>query len=172
MDILSHGLWGGLLLGKKSKKDFWMAFAFGVGPDLFSFGIFSALTILGLASGLDWSAGPPNPLLIPQYIFQLYNITHSLVVFGVVFGAVWLICKKPYWPMLAWLFHILLDVPTHTTNFFPTPFLWPFFEYRFNGISWSHPIIFFPNWIALGVLLWWKLVHRKGISHTQKIKNK
>lgn len=170
MDIFSHGLWGGLLLGRMSKKDFWSAFAFGVGPDLFSFGIFSVMTVLGLVSGLDWSAGPPNPNLVPEYVHWLYNVTHSFVTFAVVFSAVWAVRKKPYWPMLAWPFHILLDLPTHTTAFFPTPFLWPFLDYRFNGVSWSHPLIFFPNWIALGIGYTWWFVHKKWISHAQLVK--
>lgn len=151
MDTLSHGLWGGLLFGRKSKRDFWAAFAFGVGPDLFSFGIFTGMTALGLVSGLDWSSGPPNPNLVPEYVHQLYNVTHSLLVFAITFGAVWLMRKKPYWPMLAWAFHIVLDIPTHSTAFFPTPFLWPIWGYRVNGISWAHPIIFFANWVLLVV---------------------
>lgn len=171
MDTLSHGLWGGLLFGKKNKKDFWAAVAFGMAPDIFSFGIFTGMTVLGMVSGLDWSAGPPDPRLVPEYVHQLYNVTHSFVTFGLVFGVVWFWLKKPYWPMLAWPFHILLDLPTHTTAFFPTPFLWPFLEYRFNGVAWSHPLIFIPNWIALGVGYVWWFVHRKRISGAQ-VKNK
>lgn len=167
MDILSHGLWGGLLLGRTNKKDFWTAFAFGVAPDLFSFGIFTAMTVLGLVSGPDWSGGPPDPSAVPEYVHHLYNITHSLVTFVLAFGAVWVIRKKPYWPMLAWPLHILFDLPTHTAAFFPTPFLWPLLSYRFDGVTWATPWIFFPNWIALGIgYLWW-FVHRKRISHAQ-----
>lgn len=167
MDIVSHGLWGGLLWGRMSKKDFWTAFAFGVGPDLFSFGIFSLMTALGLVSGPDWSAGPPNAQLIPEYVHGLYNITHSFVTFAVCFGIVWVVRKKPYWPMLAWALHIAMDLPTHTVSFFPTPFLWPFWGYRFNGISWSHPLIFFPNWIALGIGYTWWFIHKKWTSNAQ-----
>jgi len=54
--------------------------------------------------------------------------------------------------MWAWGLHILMDIPTHSTDFFPTPFLWPFSGYRVDGISWGHPYIFFPNVVVLIVL--------------------
>lgn len=167
MDILSHGLWGGAAFGRKAKKSFWLAFFIGIAPDLFSFGIFSAMNILGLASGPDWSNGPPSPGAIPEYVHTLYNWTHSLVIFAIVFGIVWLLRKKPLYELLAWPLHILMDLPTHSTRFFPTPFLWPFADYRFDGIPWSHPWIFFPNWILL-VLVYGYLWYKKKKAKAQK----
>ena len=38
MDIISHGLWGGITVGRRSGRSFWTAFCFGVAPDLFAFG--------------------------------------------------------------------------------------------------------------------------------------
>lgn len=159
MDVFSHGLWGGILLGRKNKKSFWTAFAFGVGPDLLSFGVFTFMTVLGLSSGPDWSGGPPDPSLIPPYVHMLYNITHSLVVFAFAFGIVWAIRRKPMFEMLAWPLHILLDIPTHSAEFFPTPFLWPVSSYHISGIPWSHPAIFVPNVVLLLLTFsyfWWK----------------
>lgn len=159
MDILSHGLWGGITLGRENKKKFWWSFTFGIAPDLFSFGIFTGMTILGLVSSPDWSSGPPPESEIPSYVHILYKFTHSLVIFSAVFLAVWLIQKKTFLPMLAWGVHILMDIPTHSTEFFPTPFLWPFFDnIRFSGISWGHPIIFIPNAALLLVLYLWFFV--------------
>ncbi len=157
MDTLSHGLWGGLLVGRASKRDFWAAFFIGMAPDLLSFGIFTGMTVLGLVSGLDWTHGTPSPNAVPVYVHQLYNVTHSFVTFFAVFILSWGLRKKPYWPLLAWPLHILLDIPTHSTSFFPTPFLWPLWGYRVDGVSWAHPIIFFTNWAALvvGYGVWW-----------------
>jgi hypothetical protein len=39
MDILSHGLYGGVAFGRESRKKYLIAFLFGVGPDLLSFGV-------------------------------------------------------------------------------------------------------------------------------------
>lgn len=170
MDILSHGLWGGIIAGRKNRRDFWWSFFFGIVPDMFSFGIFTIMTTLGLASGPDWKAGMPPESDIPIYVHQLYNITHSLVVFAVIFLIVWYIRKKPYLPLLAWAIAIILDIPTHTAEFFPTPFLWPFFDnIRFDGISWSQPIILLPNFILLVLLYVWFFIIKK---HTQKYKIK
>lgn len=164
MDIISHGLWGGIAFGRKSKRVFWTSFGFGVAPDFLSFGIFTGMTLLGLASGPDWSSGPPSMHAIPQYVHILYDITHSLVVFLAVFFAVWLLKQRPFIPMLAWGLHILVDIPTHSTDFFPTPFLWPIFHDMYvDGIPWSHPSIFIPNILFLAMLYgWWFLQKKKS----------
>jgi hypothetical protein len=161
MDILSHGLWGGAAFGRKNKKDFWWAFFFGIAPDLFSFGIFTAMTVLGFASGPDWSGGPPSESAIPTYVHDLYHFTHSFVIFALAFAAVWVFRRKAFLPMLAWPLHIIVDIPTHSTNFFPTPFLWPFFDnLRVDGIPWSHPMIFIPNVVLLAAVYLWFFVVR------------
>jgi membrane-bound metal-dependent hydrolase YbcI (DUF457 family) len=51
--------------------------------------------------------------------------------------------------MLAWPLHILVDIPTHSSQFFPTPFLWPVSDFYINGVSWGQPIIFIPNAILI-----------------------
>ena len=152
MDIISHGLYGGVAFGRKNKRDYWWSFAFGIAPDFFSFGVFTAMTMLGVS--------PRYVLLrddaVPQYAHSLYNVTHSLVIFAVVFLIAWAIRKRPFLPMLAWPLHIFVDIPLHSTAFFSTPFLWPFFNnLRVNGIPWSEPIILIPNVIVLVVLYSW-----------------
>jgi len=169
MDILSHGLWGSLLFGRGTRKSFWLAFFFGVAPDLFSFGIFMAATFLGLASHPDWSSGQhPAPDQIPLYVNNLYNFTHSLIVFVAVFGLVWLARKKPLYELLAWGLHILADIATHTYIFFPTPFLWPFSDFRVSGIPWSHPIIFIPNVTLLIILYYWFFIRPRFVMKKLK----
>ncbi|MBU1159598.1 hypothetical protein KKD04_00250, partial [Patescibacteria group bacterium] len=93
MDIVSHGLWGSITFGRKNRKNFWLAFLIGSAPDLLSFGIYSFFAFLGIASGVDWSNGLPDPNQIPVYAHWLYNFTHSLIIFAVVFGIVWIILK-------------------------------------------------------------------------------
>lgn len=173
MDIVSHGLWGGAAFGRKSKRSFWLAFLFGISPDLFSFGIFTIMTLLGFVSGPDWSNGPPDARLIPTYVYSLYNATHSLVIFAVVFGMVWLLLKRPVYEMLAWPLHILMDIPTHSTKFFATPFLWPLTDYKVNGIPWSHPWIFFPDWILLVLIysyFYFQKRKRKNVKTDKRVK--
>jgi hypothetical protein len=162
MDIASHGLWGGIAFGRKNKKRFWLAFVFGILPDLLSFGIFTIATFLGISERPEFRNGPPDPSRIPQYIYTLYDLTHSLITFLVIFAVLWIIFRKPIWEFCAWGLHILMDIGTHSTAFFPTPFLWPFSDFRVNGIPWSHPIIMIPNIILLIVIYsWWYFLKKK-----------
>ena len=170
MDILSHGLWGAGTFGRKSKKDFWIAFLFGIAPDFFSFGIFAISNILGIEKRVGWTKEPPLSDAIPVYVHTLYNITHSFIPFILIFIIVWIIRKRPYYLMLAWPLHILFDIGTHSTEFFPTPFLWPIISYKFNGVSWSHGEIFIPNILFLALLYGsWGILKLKNYK-THKLK--
>lgn len=147
MDVLSHGLWGGAIVASKGKRFFWLGFLFGILPDIISF----LPHFFDMTFGDGWHPLGKRPPLesIPQITFALYNVTHSLIIFSAAFLATWAFLKKPFLPTLAWGLHILLDIPTHSTSFFPTPFLWPISDFKIDGISWSHPLIYFTN---LGLL--------------------
>lgn len=167
MDILSHGLWGGITLGRSSRKSFWTAFPFGMAPDLFSFGLVFAGGVL--LHGLEFFRGmghPPDASLIPGYVYTLYNLTHSLLVFAMVFALVWLLRGKPLLEMGAWGLHLVMDIFTHSVAFFPTPFLWPVSNAHFDGLPWVDPLIYVPNVLLLAVLYAWFFLRRKKASPT------
>ncbi|MCS7184835.1 MAG: hypothetical protein NZ870_02780 [bacterium] len=141
MDTLSHGLWGAIAFGRKNKKNFIAAFTLGVAPDIISFGPFFVEWALKEFPKIHRKLGePPDPSMIPEYVYQLYNITHSLIVFGLL-ALILKIFIKDIKPFFAWALHILCDIPTHTKKFFPTPYLWPFETPYFDGIRWG-PIWF------------------------------
>jgi hypothetical protein len=161
MDIISHGLYGGVVFGRKNRRSFWWSFFFGIAPDFFSFGLYMILAFLGWSNHPSFLSGRhPDPAEVPQYVHVLYNVTHSLVIFALVFGVVWLVRRKPLYEMLAWPLHILVDIPTHADRFFPTPFLWPVSDFRISGHPWATPEIFIPNVILLvalyGWFYWWQ----------------
>ncbi len=132
-------------------------------PDLIAFGPYFILAFLGLVPRPGfYLSGHLPPFAIPQFVYALYSISHSLIVFAVVFGIVWLILKKPRLTMLAWAFHIVLDIPTHDISFFPTPFLWPFSHFEVNGVSWAHPMVLVPDIILLVALYAYFFVVRKN----------
>ncbi len=162
MDTLSHGLYGGIAFGRTSKIRYGIAFLFGIMPDMLSFGILFALTILGFVSGPEFASGPPPMSSIPEYVHHLYNITHSFFVAGAVIALVWWWHEAPLMEMFAWPLHILVDIPTHSTKFFATPFLWPVSDFKIDGVSWSHPYIFIPNVIFLLGLHLWFYFKRRG----------
>mgnify|MGYP001577857555 CR=1 FL=1 len=172
MDPLSHGLWGAVAFGRKNRRSFWTAFGFGFAPDLFSFGLFFVSTYLGLASRPPLFTNVNDDSWVPDYIHSLYGPTHSLVIFLAAFFLVWIIRRKPLWEMAAWGLHVIFDIFGHTRQFFPTPFLWPISEYRFDGWHWSNPWIYIPNVALLVVLsLWFFVIPRRAIQR-HAIQNK
>lgn len=161
MDIVSHGLWGGIAFGRNSIRSYLLAFLFGLAPDLLSFGIFFMAVFLGRADHPPWGEGHPPPEQIPGYIHQLYNISHSLIIFALLFFVLWFFTRRPVWESLAWGLHIIMDIFTHSYQFFPTPFLWPVSDLKFNGYNWSAPEIFFPNIAMLFTLYLWFFLRRR-----------
>ena len=161
MDIISHGLYGGVAFGRMRRRDYVTAFLFGIGPDLLAF---APLFIINLVSG--GTMGRPSLETIPLHVFTVYGITHSFVVYAVLFAFLWFLGKKPFAKLtLAWPLHILVDIPTHDFAFFPTPFLWPISDFHINGISWGQPIIFIPNIILLlSLYVYWYIQRRKTRS--------
>ena len=141
MDTLSHTLWGKGLFGYQ-KYGKW-ALLFGALPDLLSFGLYFLVRFV--TQGTNMEFGKPDIETIPSWVFSMYDISHSLVIALVAIIIVFEINKSLCFPMLAWPFHILLDFFFHSKEYFPTPILWPISDYKFDGIPWSNPYIWFGN---------------------------
>jgi len=167
MDPVSHGLWGSIAFGRKSRKSFWTAFGFGFAPDLFSFGPFFVSTYLGLVSRPPLFGNINDAGWVPLYVHSLYKPTHSLIVFAIVFLLVWWLRRNPLWEMGAWPLHIIFDTFSHTRRFFPTPFLWPISDYTFDGWHWTDPWIYIPNVALLAILSLWFFVIKK--KHAKRV---
>jgi len=168
MDVFSHGLWGGITVGRSSRKSYWTAVGFGMAPDVIAFGPFMVTRLLNQGTEFFSHLGRrPELATIPQYVHSVYSVTHSMVVFATAFAIVWAIRRKPMVEMLAWGLHICMDIPTHGDRFFPTPFLWPVSDFHVNGTPWSSPYIFFPNWGLLVILYAW-FFYRKARLKRQK----
>ncbi len=189
MDIVSHGLWGALLAkavnvrlrrkkvgGEARKLDPLLAGFWGFAPDLVAFTPIFLLFGGGMLSGHLEPENFPRPTQAEAAganvsgIFWLthaiYSVTHSAVVFVAIFFGVWafrkFVLKRRYpfmWELTPWALHLLMDLPTHSYRFYPTPILWPISEWRFDGIPWSTPWIFAANYIALA--LGFYLMHRR-----------
>ena len=147
MDTLSHALWGKGLFGYRKYR--WYSFLFGALPDLFSFGIYFIHSIFFSSSPV---MGRPTRSEIPEWVYSLYDISHSMVIASIVIFIAYKINKEFAFPMLAWPAHIILDFFTHSIEFFPTPILWPISDFKFDGIPWSNPIIFFTNVLLIFLL--------------------
>ncbi len=153
MDVFAHTFWTNAVFHTKfphDRKNRYIAAFFGVAPDLVGF---TPAVLYMLFSGHTFGFSKEafdSSLWVFKFASEAYNYTHSLVVFAIVFGIVTLIRKgKIYWPMLGWVLHILIDIPTHR-GFYETPFLFPLSNYRFShGISWGHQTFMILNYSLL-----------------------
>jgi hypothetical protein len=184
MDIFSHGLWAGALAeglnqshrlpkNKVGRLHFGWTVWWGLFPDLFAFAlpftflIFHQLT--GYGPDFQFPAQEPVPAFQAK-IFQLvsiqYGMSHSLVVFAFVFGIIVLLRGKRRvpWEMLGWCLHILMDIPTHSYRFYPTPFLWPISMIKFNGFSWATPWFIITDYSLL-IIVYLYLGYRRWKKH-------
>ena len=161
MDILSHGLWGGLAFGRRCRRDYLWAVGASLIPDVLGEGVmFGVATLTGLSLP-SAGHGHPNITEFPLPLQQCYNVTHSLAVFAVVFLAVWSVRRSPFLPLAAWGLHILVDIPPHSLALFPTPFLWPFSDFKVDGIPWHTSTVLIPNILSLiGAHVWWLYARR------------
>ena len=96
---------------------------FGAIPDLLSFGVYFVFQIF--SSGLDLEKSFSEK--IPLWVYSLYDISHSLVIAFIFIGIAYNVNKDFAWPMLGWPLHIVIDLFTHSIEFFPTPIFWPIF---------------------------------------------
>ncbi|MCR4323242.1 MAG: hypothetical protein NUV61_04110 [Candidatus Azambacteria bacterium] len=173
MDVFSHGLWAGAVgrgigqVGGK-KLSMWRAAAWGVFPDVVAFAPWFVWFFWNIALGTMTVADLPRPeavepavrdtLPIFRITSLLYSVSHSLVLFFLVSVVVVLIMRRVPWVMGGWLLHILMDIPTHSYQFYPTPFLWPLSEWKFDGFSWGTPWFIIVNYSTLAIIyfLLWK----------------
>ncbi len=149
MDIISHALLTNLVFKELPLEQRLIATAFGILPDLVSF---AAIFNLNFLKRILFFKKPPQSFF-PAYVMRLYHICHSLIVWFVVFGALWLLDYK--WLAIAfcgWGFHIVLDIFTHSRAAFPTPVLWPLSNFSFSGVSWSNKWFIIINYLVIGVL--------------------
>lgn len=162
MDIFAHGLWTNVLYKaipqtrKDKKTTFWGIF-FGIFPDLvaftpvFAYIFFEALFRhhrLMFASPQDAT----GPIPLEGLTHHLYELSHSLVIWAAAFGLTWLVIKKIPWPLLGWALHICIDIFSHSSKFFPTPFLFPVSDFYVNGWAWAEPVFMSVNYGLLLIL--------------------
>jgi len=177
MDIIAHGLWAGAAYKGANKKlekpiKVWKAAFWGVFPDLFAFTIpfvwlfgniiFGGMSFADIPRPDAVEPVPQDTLPIFNLASMLYSISHSAIIFLIVFGIVFLIFRRPIWELGGWFIHILLDIPTHSYQFYPTPFLWPISGWKFDGFSWGTPWFLILNYSAIIIAYW--LLRRKKVA--------
>ena len=156
MDMLAHGLWAtagrSACGGRHDSTSLGGSASWGVFPDLISFTIPATVRIWWLLTGATRSLLPdPHGPQHFQFVWQLYHCTHSVVVFGLAFGLVWLFARRPVFSMLGWVLHIAVDIFTHR-GIFATHFLWPFSSFGWDGTPWENTWFLAANYITLAAV--------------------
>jgi len=158
MDTFSHALWGYGLFGFRKYPKF--AALMGAMPDLISFG---ALFLMRVIDG-TYQWGKPPLATLPSWIYPAYTVGHSFVIAFAVIGLVALWRKEIAFAMLAWPFHITLDFPFHSVQYFPTPMFWPISDFKIDGIPWSTWYIWLPNVAGIIILLAYRYRQKRKMS--------
>ena len=159
MDIFAHGAWSYILFHKSKKP--WLAVLFGLLPDLVSF---APYFIYRLFTGIQ-IGGRPDLTKVPAWVFTNYGFGHSLFTIALLLLVIYMFNKKIPIYVWAWPIAILVDIPTHSREFLPTPFLWPISNWRFPGISWGTPWFMVLNWsLIIGFLLTIWILRKKKNS--------
>jgi len=166
VDVIAHGLWAGAAGSWLARRHHaprgalaWTV-ALGVAPDL-----------LQLVPVLAWSATqaapvsvlyahvaaapgsePAMPAIVEAFSHHAHCFLHSAIVAGIVTAMLWR--WWPGWliPMSGWWLHIAIDVPTHSDDYYPVPFLYPLTYWGFDGVAWTRPWVLALNYIALALV--------------------
>jgi len=183
MDPLAHGLFanaGRKLIDPKGKKKvrpilsiFW-----GIFPDI-AFTLIAPFYIVSILSGRGYEIPKEFAGSLSYVERTFYLFSHSLVValsVILLFTLGRYLIKKKWkgtfsvFPieMLGWVLHIVLDIPTHSREFYATKIFWPFTDWGFDGIGWRKPEALIGTYgiliiIYLGFFLvsWYNKKHKK-----------
>ena len=177
MDVISHWFWG--VLATRKHVNWKIAGTMAVLPDLLAF---LPSFMYSLAYGIDRPSVDDTTVTsdFPAITWEVYQYTHSAVVVTCAVLMTWWFFSRFQFARLKsnfaehhrskplmmafllwvpWYLNILLDIPSHTLQFFPTPIFYPISDFGVDGTRWSTPIVLFTNVGAL-VLLWLYVLYR------------
>ena len=169
MDVFAHALWAGagVLLAQRrwaiAQRVATTTVALAVAPDIphllpiVGWSIFGAGTVANVEDYAISAPGqePAVPLLVEWMSHNLHCVTHSAIVAGVVSLLLWIWLKSLWIPLLGWWSHIVIDVFTHSVDYYPSPVLWPITRQGFDGVAWNTPTFMTLNYLALGAVYAW-----------------
>ncbi len=175
MDIFAHALWAGvgMTLARRRMPIAPSTVALTVGlatvPDLLHLlpiigwwvvgdGSFAAVQAYAVAvPGQE----PQLPPLVNLWSHHLHCATHSAVLAGALTLLLWAALRSFWIPLLGWWSHIVIDLFTHSADFYPVPVLYPLSDRSFNGLPWNTPWFMLLNYALLGGAIVWLLKTRK-----------
>lgn len=180
MDILAHALWATAGVAATHRR--WpmatrtavATVAFAAIPD-----IGHMLPMLGWAITGDGSFAnlwryaialpgqePAVPTLVAMLSHHFHCILHSAIVAGLATLLLCFALHRLWIPLLGWWSHILIDIFSHSSDFYPAPILYPITQRGFDGIAWNTPWFMVLNYTALALVALW--LWNKELKHRGK----
>ena len=166
MDIVAHGVWAGIgvVVARRrwliSRRTAAATVALAVVPDLAQL---TPLLVLAITSGqfdvlraytTALPGGEPAlPPLVAELAHHLHCMLHSAVVAGLVTALVRWRYRRVWIPLWGWWSHIVIDLFTHSADYYPVPVLYPFTQRGFDGLAWNTPWFVALNYSAMGAAL-------------------
>jgi hypothetical protein len=169
MDILAHALWASA--GTVAARRRWpvtpriaaATVALAVMADLGHMLPILGWCVLGDGSVMQlWRYAlalpgqePVVPSMVAMMAHHLHCALHSAIIAGLITWLVWRLLRRLWMPLLGWWSHIVIDVFTHSADFYPAPLLYPLTQRGFDGIAWNTSWFMVLNYMALtGTGLW------------------
>lgn len=172
MDIVAHSLWAGLAITAAARR--WSvtreqtrtAVVLAALPDV---GHLVPIVLWGLFEDGTWAAlrgyafaipgaEPWLPETVRLWSHNLHCVMHSAVVAFGVTALAWFCWRWLLIPLGGWWSHILIDVFTHSSEYYPSPVLYPLTQRGFDGIAWPTPWFMALNYAAIAVTAVWLLL--------------
>lgn len=175
MDVISHGAWayiGCKFYGRKmslSPASIRWTVSLSVAPDLVQL---APVIGAGLTSGEGWKAMLAYFQALPHYqpvlapltetlLHHLHCSAHSALVAVAVTLALRIHLKCFWFPLTGWWLHILIDVFTHSADFYASPVFYPISQKGFDGVAWHEPWFLAINYVGLAMFAVWLAFFRK-----------
>ncbi len=176
MDIVAHTLWAGAGVALAARR--WpiaprtalLTMLLAALPDVFHLLPIIGWWLLGdgsFAVVRAYAIAVPGqepfiPPLIALWSHHLHCVLHSAVVAGAVTLLVGAIRQALWVPLLGWWLHIVIDVFTHSADYYPSPVLYPITQRGFDGIAWNTPWFVVLNYVLLCAVGGWLWRLRRG----------
>jgi hypothetical protein len=171
MDILAHALWAGAGVALARRR--WaitprtavLTVTLAVAPDIphlmaivgwSVFGDGTAAAVHDYAIAMPGQEPPLSPL-VGTLSHSLHCVTHSAIVAGLFTLLLWAWSRSLWIPLLGWWSHIVIDVFTHSADYYPSPVLYPITQRGFDGVAWNTPVFMALNYLALAAVYLWLL---------------
>ena len=165
MDVVAHGLWAAVICRWRGRRQpiarsatAW-TIGLAVAPDLVQL---TPIVAAALTTPQGWSSlqayihALPHyqPVLPPQVEFVVHHLhctMHSALVAALATLLSWVFLRRFWWPLVGWWMHIVIDVFTHSRDFYSSPVLYPITQRGFDGWAWNDPWQLTFNYGLIGI---------------------